>query len=196
MNEGLEIKKLKKEVAELRAIAHHDQLTGVLNRHGFKEEAGLFFRAIVISQQQSERRSIPRLPFGVIFFDIDNFKKINDKYGHDTGDAVLKSVTKIVQDNLRDSDIFARWGGEEFIVALLGVDENTAYKVADKLRIAIAEKQQIYKKTKISVTCSFGVVAYGTEKSLDELVDRADRAMYYAKKKLSKNSVAKFSQTG
>jgi len=196
MNKELRIKKLEREIAELRAVAHHDQLTGILNRRGFKEEAGLFFKAIIISRQQSERRSIPRLPFSTIFFDIDNFKKINDKYGHDAGDAVLKSVTKIVQDNLRDSDIFARWGGEEFIIALLGVNENAAYKVADKLRMAIAEKRQVYKKTKIPITGSFGIAAYSVEKSLDELIARADRAMYYAKKKLSKNSVAKFSQIG
>lgn len=194
MNKELEIKKLKREIASLKAIAHHDQLTGILNRRGFQEQAGLFFKAIVINRRQSEKRALPKLPFSLIFFDIDDFKKINDKYGHDTGDEALKFVVARVRDNLRESDIFGRWGGEEFVIALLGVDENAAYSIADKLRAAIAEKPQTYKRAKISITGSFGIASYGAEESLNDLVIHADKTMYYAKKKLSKNSVAKFSQ--
>jgi diguanylate cyclase (GGDEF)-like protein len=86
------IKDLKAKIEELEKLAYYDHLTGILNRRGFFEEAEKFFKFLVFRRKEGERRTGYRLPFSILFIDIDNFKKINDAYGHNIGDKVLKKV--------------------------------------------------------------------------------------------------------
>ena len=183
-----DIAKLEAELERLKKLVYFDELTDVLNRRGFNEEASKAFRAVSFGRKTIERRIGFRIPFSLLFLDLDDFKKINDKYGHEAGDKVLTTVAKLIKNSLRSNDIVTRWGGEEFVAALVGCDSEAAVKVAEKLRVDIEEKEIDYKGNKICLTSSIGVISLGNEKNLVELVDRADQAMYEAKKK-GKNSV-------
>lgn len=118
-------------------------------------------------------------PFGLILFDIDNFKKVNDTFGHDYGDVVLVELAKKVKSLVRKSDIFARWGGEEFVVVLPQTDLKSSLKLAEKIRLEIS-KIEFDKLEK--ATCSFGVVEYKKGDDEDSIVKRADEFLYKAKK--------------
>lgn len=183
------IKILEDKIKKLEKLAYYDHLTGVLNRRGFFEETEKIFKFLVFRRKERERRTGYRLPFSIIFIDIDDFKKINDIYGHNIGDKVLKKAVSILKKRLRFSDILARFGGEEFIVAFIGVDLNTAKHIAEDLR-KLFEKTKISvgKNKKIKVKISIGVVEYKQESSLNELINKSDKAMYQAKKQ-GKNRV-------
>jgi diguanylate cyclase (GGDEF)-like protein/PAS domain S-box-containing protein len=150
-------------------MAQHDHLTNIYNRKHFDEMLELELSRF---KRYGEKGSL-------IMFDIDHFKKVNDSYGHDLGDEVLKSVTKRVQGMLRESDIFARWGGEEFVLLLPHTDYQGACEKAEALRISIS-KLAI---TKVGhITCSFGVADLREEESKESLFKRLDRALYRAKR--------------
>ena len=117
----------------------------------------------------------------VIMGDVDNFKHINDTYGHQAGDEILREVSKAIQSRCRQTDIAARYGGEEFIVMLTGAGEKEAAEVAEKVRTAVESKKFKFKNDSFHPTISIGVVQYSTETSKEELVERADRALYKAK---------------
>ena len=117
-------------------------------------------------------------PLSIVLFDIDDFKKVNDTYGHQTGDAVLIVIADIVHSIVRDADIAGRWGGEEFLIICPDTDSDGAAKLADKLRTAIAKHRFTTVGTK---TCSFGVATLQNEEDAQELISRADEAMYQAK---------------
>lgn len=116
--------------------------------------------------------------FGLILFDIDKFKNINDTYGHDYGDIVLQEVAKTVKANIRSSDLFARWGGEEFVVVLPMSCIEQSVKIAEKLRVEI-ENIKFEKLEK--VTCSFGVTVYDGENDINSIIKKADLLLYKAK---------------
>ena len=174
-----DIEKLHKELERLKSLVFYDHLTGVLNRLGFKEEAEKALRAVAFRRTEIERRIGFQIPFSIIFLDIDDFKKINDAEGHLKGDKVLKTVAGILQARLRGSDIFGRWGGEEFVVALLGGNLEVARKVAEDLRASVEKR---------GVTISLGIAGFSQEKNLDEIIHKADQAMYEAKRQ-GKNRV-------
>jgi len=117
-------------------------------------------------------------PLSIVLFDVDDFKKVNDTYGHQTGDAVLIVIADIVHSIVRDADIAGRWGGEEFLIICPGTDSDGAAKLADKLRIAIAEHRFTTVGTK---TCSFGIATLSDDEDAHSLISRADDAMYKAK---------------
>lgn len=118
-------------------------------------------------------------------FDLDNFKIINDTHGHSTGDEVLKLVVNTIKENIRRSDIFARWGGEEFIIILPGTASEPAAHIAEKLR----QKVQNTYVSKIGyVTCSFGVYTAQQADSLQSIFEEVDKRVYQAKKE-GKNRV-------
>ncbi len=185
------IEQLEKELERLQKLVHYDELTDVLNRRGFKEEAEKAFRAVSFGRSTIERRIGFQIPFSIIFLDIDNFKKINDTYGHDAGDTVLQKVAGILHNRLRISDLFGRWGGEEFIIALLGANIETAKAVAEQLREGIEHLKIPFKGERLTVTASLGITEYNNEKDLSELINKADKAMYNAKQK-GKNRVIVF----
>jgi diguanylate cyclase (GGDEF)-like protein len=182
------LKKLLAEIKRLNFLAYYDELTKVYNRRGFLESTEKIFKAVVYRKKELERRIGYFVPLSIIFLDIDNFKKINDKYGHQIGDKALQKVSEVLKARLRESDIIGRLGGEEFVVALIGCDLNSAVKVAEDLRQKIEKIKINTKKGVLNLTASLGVVTYQNEKSLRELIDKADQAMYRAKK-MGKNRV-------
>ncbi|MCX6074320.1 MAG: diguanylate cyclase [Campylobacterales bacterium] len=153
---------------EIERIATIDNLTGIYNRHKFEE---LF----VLETERSRRFT---LPLSMIMIDIDHFKVVNDTYGHDIGDEVLKYLAKIVHNNIRKLDIFARWGGEEFLVLSPGIDLEDARTLAEKLRLAVEEATF---PTIKKITISLGVSTFKKDDTFLELFKRADKGLYYAK---------------
>lgn len=148
-----------------------DQLTGIYNRVKFDD---------VIDMEMS--RSI-RLnsPLSMLIFDIDNFKQVNDRYGHHCGDRVIKTIADTVKVLLRKHDYFIRWGGEEFLILLPHTDGPNAAKLADRLRIEIEQCRIDNGDSPVSVTCSFGVTSLRQGEDAENLTRRADDLLYKAK---------------
>jgi diguanylate cyclase (GGDEF)-like protein len=168
------IKKLEKEIKKLRELAYKDELTKLYNRHGFKEK----------------RKKLSVKDFSLIIFDIDNFKKLNDKHGHPAGDEALKFLSNLILERVRDIDVVARWGGEEIVVCLTGANEDNAHKIADDIREKLEKSKFIYNKRRIGFTVSGGVAGFGKNKNFEQLFTAADQALYKAKK-LGKNRIVK-----
>lgn len=154
----------------LAAIAHHDNLTGLYNRCMLADSLK---DAIAVSDRYAR-------PLALIFFDIDDFKAINDRYGHNAGDTVLKEVAQILHHNCRVSDIAGRWGGEEFLIILPESASDSAQLSAEKLRKAIAGHRFSFSPDS-QLTCSFGIAEYHHPESSERFVHRADQALYAAK---------------
>lgn len=114
----------------------------------------------------------------MIFLDIDYFKKINDEFGHDVGDNVLVQLSHLISQNIRQSDTFARWGGEEFVILLSQTQLNVAYDFANKLREII--KHYVFTHVK-QLTVSMGVVEFNENQTLEAFIKKADTALYLAK---------------
>ncbi len=155
--------------AALSFRSNYDPLTALLNRRGFETT----YEALWHTHKRTKR------PYSLLFLDIDHFKKINDSFGHDVGDAVLQKLAEILKKNLRESDVIARWGGEEFVVLLNDTDIEAAYKVAKKLRRAIEE---YHDEQLPHFTISIGVSGGTYTKALEHLIKEADSALYRAKK--------------
>lgn len=181
---NLTIKKLKKEIEKLKKLIYEDELTKVLNRRGFfKLVEPLFNEINFIKSNPNRRKNLKITNLSILLLDIDNFKKINDTYGHLIGDKVLITVANLIKDRLRDIDLIGRYGGEEIVISLLGANKNSAYNVAEEIRKKISTTQiKVKKNKKINITVSIGVAELTKEKTLDELIEKADQAMYKAKK--------------
>ena len=160
---------LKEALRREKILASTDSLTKIYNRLKFDI---LLEQKIKVTKRYKE-------PLSIIFFDIDHFKKINDTYGHKIGDIVLIDVSKIVKKEIRVSDVFARWGGEEFILYLPKTDISGAKEMANKLNYRIAKYR--FEDIDKSITCSFGVTSFKENDTQDSLILRADDAMYNAK---------------
>ncbi|WP_293756134.1 diguanylate cyclase [uncultured Paraglaciecola sp.] len=153
--------------------ANHDYLTNLLNRRSFAVLAKQF---VAISKRYHSDLS-------VISFDIDLFKSINDKYGHDLGDKVIQNVAGTIQENCRDSDSVFRFGGEEFLILLPKTSMSEAIKLAEKIRSTITNSPTLADKLIIEVTASAGVSQWDSEeKNIESALKRADDALYQAKK--------------
>jgi len=161
-------KKLETKVSEVTWLSQTDSLTQIYNRHKLDE----------IFPLESARAKSSNTELAVILFDIDHFKKVNDTYGHETGDTVLVELTRLVKNVVRKSDLFVRWGGEEFLLlvpdTLVEVE-----RLAERIRQQVMNFQFTRVKT---VTISLGVAAYEPEAdTLDSLVAKADEVLYKAK---------------
>lgn len=157
-----------------------DPLTGCYNRKMFND----LFRS------ETKKATRHNKKFSLIILDIDNFKSVNDTYGHLTGDEVLKKIASLACASIRESDIFARWGGEEFAVLLPETDMEGGAVLAEKIRVNI--KNHHFDQAG-NLTCSFGVCQYNAEEVGDTLISNADWALYHAKNH-GKNQVAVFDQ--
>lgn len=156
----------------LEAMATTDTLTGLTNRRSFD---------LHLAQGLEEARRKKR-PLSAIMIDIDHFKRLNDEFGHLAGDKVLREMAALIRENLRQSDVACRWGGEELFILLKDVDETAAARVAEKIRTAVETADFNYREAKLLVTISLGVAEYkGAADDEDSLVARADAAMYGAK---------------
>lgn len=159
---------LKEKIAEVERLSNTDPLTGLYNR--------LYFNS-VFERELSNLRRYGRA-FSLILFDIDHFKNVNDTYGHNAGDQVLRTIAAISKDLVRDSDVVARWGGEEFIVLLTGDGVSEPQALAERLRVAIESGG--YGDVG-RVTGSFGTTVITAEDTLVSSTGRADAALYRAK---------------
>ncbi|MEQ1668443.1 MAG: GGDEF domain-containing protein, partial [Sulfuriferula sp.] len=154
--------------AQLIKLVTTDALTGICNRRRFNEVIGA-----EISRANRYHKEL-----GLLIFDIDHFKHINDQFGHQAGDQVLIQLSSLVAKSLRNTDVFARWGGEEFTVLVPSCGDACALRLAEKLRVIIenAEFPDIGK-----VTCSFGITTYRDQDNEEAILKRADDALYRAK---------------
>jgi diguanylate cyclase (GGDEF)-like protein len=151
--------------------AMSDALTGAANKRAFDYQ---IHHEVAISQRYQSSLSLA-------VFDIDFFKKINDGYGHATGDAVLRQIVDVVKLNCRDSDLVFRLGGEEFGLLLTKTDPAGAYAIADRIRQAISETTFCHDGYSIPVTISMGISTHNSSDSKSSFMGRADKALYSAK---------------
>ena len=159
-------------VEESRFMATIDALTGLVNRRAFVEWAA----------REKSRAQRYHDALSVILLDVDHFKHINDHHGHAAGDLVLSSVGRLLAGSVRSCDVVARWGGEEFVLALPSTALDGAFQVAERARRDLENASIVGQLGKaIPVTASFGVAQLRKGESIDTLIDRADRAMYEAK---------------
>ncbi|NQY20154.1 MAG: GGDEF domain-containing protein [Campylobacteraceae bacterium] len=170
-----EIKKRKKAEKKLEDNANKDPLTNIYNRRKLSR----------IFEIEKLRASRYKHDLSLIFIDIDNFKVVNDTYGHDLGDKVLIKFSEILKKNIRKTDYLSRWGGEEFIILLTETNASHAALLAEKLKDIIAESPFSHKKR---ITASFGVSQYLYDDQEKDVFKRADNAMYYVKEH-GKNAV-------
>ena len=168
-----DLAKLVVDQLELRQIATTDSLTGVLTRRELLSHG----------QKEFERHRRYKRPFGVITFDLDYFKKINDNYGHPAGDRVLQEVTTMCKKQLRDMDKIGRVGGEEFTVFLPEANAETSRVVAERMRQAVESLRINIGQNILAVTASFGIAeAWERDKTLTDTIGRADKVLYFAKR--------------
>ncbi|MCX8075586.1 MAG: diguanylate cyclase [Aquificaceae bacterium] len=170
-----DISEMKKREKELYTMAVHDKLTGLYNRW-YAED---FF------EKEFARMNRQSLSISLIMLDVDNFKKINDTYGHNVGDEVLRSLAGIIRKSVRSYDLVVRWGGEEFLVLLPDTDAQEAVSIAERVRSSV----EAFSMEGIpKFTVSIGVTSYRVEDTVESFIERADNALYLAKSK-GKNCV-------
>ena len=171
-----QVSRLNVELKEVKTKAMTDGLTKAYNREAFDS----YIRKIV------DRNTIKQSPFSLLMLDIDDFKKINDAYGHQIGDRVLVALVKKCTEFIRDEDFLARYGGEEFVIVLPGASLRNALKKAQRLRKAIAGTHYTTDKEKggkgLSITVSIGASSFRKNDSVSTVIDRSDQALYQAKR--------------
>ena len=174
-----DLSQIRATEAEMAFLADHDELTHLPNRHLFLQ---LVEQAIKVARRDSAGCA-------VLVLDLDHFKRINDSYGHGTGDWALKKVVEVLKPHVRNGDVFARIGGEEFALFLPYASESKGMEVAEQCRSRIEAIDTHLSGHKFTITASFGVSGMTTEDlSLDPLLHRADMALYAAKSN-GRNSV-------
>jgi diguanylate cyclase (GGDEF)-like protein len=160
---------LDQRLKESAELAHRDPLTQIFNRRKFNEELVKEYSAMGES----------RRPLSLAMFDVDDFKAVNDRRGHDFGDRVLQGIAACVGAALPERAVFARWGGEEFMMLLPGMDLAAATEVAEALRLAIRRHKA---SGSLKITCSFGVVQVGEDEEPQCILSRLDSSLYEAKR--------------
>lgn len=151
-------------------MANTDFLTGARNRRSFFKEIEEYMEACQHSGEQ----------FAVAMLDIDHFKKVNDTYGHDAGDVAIKELVRIIKENIKGSDIVARFGGEEFCILLKDIDKNSAVELFVRLRLKIAKNIIVFNEKEIQYTVSTGIT-FNCDEGIEEMINQADMALYNAK---------------
>ncbi len=157
-------------LAELERLAYVDALTGLANRR---------YAEITLNARLEELQRYG-WRFGVLFIDIDNFKEINDRYGHDLGDQVLKMVAKTLQNSVRSFDVVSRWGGEECVAVIANVESENLLTAASRCR-ALVEESSLSTDPGLHVTVSLGATLARMDDTIDSLIKRADALMYRSK---------------
>lgn len=166
--------KLEKLNNKLIELSNRDHLTKVYNRRYFAESSEKML-SLAIREKN---------PLGIISLDIDFFKKVNDKYGHSVGDEVLVTLAKKLEENIRQSDIVARFGGEEFVILTYNSNLEVLNSIAEKIRNVIENLEIDTDKGVLKITASFGIAIYEEQKdnlSIESVLKRADDALYLAK---------------
>ncbi len=164
-------KKISKALSTIEKLAITDELTQVFNRR----------QMLTILERQKALADRGVHPFSICLFDLDDFKKVNDTYGHETGDIVLKTIAQSVQENLRDIDQIARYGGEEFILILPDSDVRLAMICAQRVQEMVSNIRFEKLPEDFGVTISSGVTEYKNSEPIQDTINRADKALYRAK---------------
>lgn len=150
-----------------------DELTNLINRRGFL--------SIIDYEQQKDLRYNKKSYFSIAMCDIDYFKNINDTYGHNGGDFILKSLSTIFKNNIRSTDIVARWGGEEFIFYFPNTNKKEAISVLKNIKDQIENENYLFNNFTIKTTVSFGGVSSKITENLDSIISSADKNLYKSK---------------
>lgn len=174
-------REIRERVAELERLAMLDGLTGLANRR------------YLDARLEAKLSELARYgwPFGLAILDVDDFKKVNDAYGHDVGDRVLKMVAATLRSNVRPFDDVGRWGGEEFLLLLANVRATDARSLVDRLRMLVAVSSLDLESGPLSVTVSAGLAEARDGDTAEALLKRADEGLY-ASKKAGKNRATLF----
>jgi diguanylate cyclase len=165
------IKTLEQELMQVSELVREDQLTGALNRRGLDETL----------DRELKRADRSKNQLCVALLDIDNFKKLNDSLGHQAGDRALTHLTKVIKDSLRPTDAVGRYGGEEFVIILPDTDLDAGVEALQRLQRDLTKKFFLHNNERILVTFSAGVALRGEAEDQEDLLGRADKAMYQAK---------------
>jgi diguanylate cyclase (GGDEF)-like protein/PAS domain S-box-containing protein len=163
--------RMQAKVRGLEKLVLLDELTGVGNRR---------FADIKLQERIGELKRYGWL-FGIIFSDIDNFKSINDTYGHDIGNAVLKMVSRTISANIRATDNIFRWGGEEFLTIVANTNREQLSEMAERIRILVGTAMLMINKKLLTVTISSGVTIAHYQDNYEDIVKRADSLLYLSK---------------
>jgi diguanylate cyclase (GGDEF)-like protein/PAS domain S-box-containing protein len=171
-----DITEQKEYERKLSHMARHDPLTGVFNRHALAE---------ILDVEISRARRY-RHPIGVLMIDVNRFKEVNDRFGHATGDEVLRSVAEMLCRSVRDSDAVVRYGGDEFLVLLIETN-GEAEVVRDRIHAEVSQQGQMSFLSEFPITVAIGSAHWDPEggESIEHVLNRADRAMYEEKRKTS-----------
>jgi len=164
-------RKLADTLDQVQRLASRDELTRALNRRA------------LIAALESERSRAERsgAPFCIAMIDLDHFKQVNDSYGHAAGDAVLRSFADTVHEAMRMTDVFGRYGGEEFLMILVGTPPQTALEAVERIRLAVAARDWRALAPDARVTISAGIAGFRKGETVELLLHRADQALYQAK---------------
>jgi diguanylate cyclase (GGDEF)-like protein/PAS domain S-box-containing protein len=165
---SIDITKIKEMEEKLKLLSVTDQLTQIYNRVKFHDALS----------EEIKRHNRYQTDLSIIMLDIDHFKSINDTHGHDVGDDVLVGLVNLVKSCIRDTDIFSRWGGEEFMLLLPYTTVDNASKLAERIRLKIQEN--LFEKV-VTVTCSFGVSQFKMGDTIDTFTKRVDNGLYQSK---------------
>ena len=168
----IDIMSLQTQLKDLKNLNQKDPLTGLLNRRAMGE----------ILEHENARLKQSQGNFVIVFADLDNFKQINDSFGHGCGDHVLVKTANIFQNNLRRSDYIARWGGEEFLILLTETTLSGSLTYLQRLRKKLLEEDWIWQGNSLSVTLTFGVAVHATSNTIEQTIERADFALYQGKR--------------
>ena len=164
-------RKLAASLERVQHLASHDELTGILNRRSL-------MAALERERSRAERSGAP---LSIAIIDLDHFKRVNDSHGHAAGDEVLRALAATVQHTMRASDIFGRYGGEEFMMILVGDASALALKAMERIRAAVAARNWSSLAPDLSITLSAGIASHRKGESIEQLLHRADLALYQAK---------------
>jgi diguanylate cyclase (GGDEF)-like protein/PAS domain S-box-containing protein len=165
-------KKVEQRVNELEQLAFRDVLTGLPNRR---------YIAMKVEQALEEHRQFGR-PYGLLMFDVDRFKQVNDAHGHDVGDALLQTVSRTLVEGLRPGDLIGRWGGEEFLVLMPDLDAIGLGDLAERCRVLIAQSSVATNGSAVSATASIGATVLNHSDTAESATRRVDELMYESKR--------------
>jgi len=158
--------------SKMQEMAYRDMLTSLPNRHHMEERLKLEY----------QRYSLSSEVFSVVLADMDNFKAINDQYGRDTGDRILKTTGQLLNNELREGDLVARWSGNQFILLLPDVNHKAATKIAERLRVQVAQLALESQGDQLGISISMGIASMERSIGLDDLLSCAENAVYQAKR--------------
>ncbi|MBD3370884.1 diguanylate cyclase [Candidatus Fermentibacteria bacterium] len=171
--EDLALHALRERLRDLQEVALVDTLTGVGNRRYVEE---------ILKQRAAEKERYGR-KYGVVFMDIDSFRKVNDSFGHDAGDRVLRTVARSLMGTVRPFDAVSRWGGEEFLIVLQNIEKDQIGKVTERIKKIVEASSTVYEDQPIKVKISAGATAARPGEDPDTVVERAHSLLFSAKQK-------------